>query len=271
MAHPPYIEAPTVRIVEQPVSGGIDISSFEHLLQGVSVQTPRSRVKGILPRIGAGSDDHTIEQYNFGQAVDYTLFVPFSDEQEKINPQKFIEDPSQYEEGSVAEGFSYDGVIEPFVIRDDATFLTTESPIAHSVKGQLMIGNEDSWGNTDQIMQFISLKFASVVEPYEDSDDRFGVLLTASVKLPGFITDLRRTMDPFDESAIFSASLVPNGDTFDAGGNLSSINAALLAMTGTIDDDFRPVGHKSAAAGWTYDNNPAGTDSIAFGGLSRTS
>lgn len=273
MAIEPYIEAPTIRTTEQPASGGIDTSAYDHLLQGVSVNKSKKQVKGVLPKIGAGTEDHQIAQFNFGQPKDFEENTQFDDTQQKVDPQKYLEDPTQFDPNTVGENFSLDGAIEPLTIRDVASFESIESPFtAHSVKGALMHGNEDIVHRTDVMQQFIPLPriAPTAVEPYEDSDDHFGVELTGSVSLPGFLTDIVRVTHAFDDSRIHTASLVENGDSFDENGNLLSINAAILAMTGTVEDDMRPIDHKSAAAGFTYDNNPAGTDSLAFGGLDRT-
>ncbi len=265
MAIDPFIDrgrhnVETRRTTTQPVSGGYDISSYEHLLQGVSVATDRARVAGLLPKIGAGTIDHQIPQINFGQPKDHEENTAFDDTQQKLRAKEYLEDPTQFNPNTVGEGRSMDGAIEPLDIRDVATFESIDSPfIARSVKGVLEGGNQDIFGAHDVQMQFIPLPFlsATIVEPYEDSDDRIGTLLTASVVLPGFLTNLRRIIHPFDDSTILSGTLVGDAD----------IDAVLLTMTGSVDDDFRPRFHKSAAAGFTYDNNRPGTDSIAFGGL----
>lgn len=265
----PFVEAPTVRTTTQPASGGIDLSAIEHVIQGHAVTDIKKRSKGILPRMNSGRVDHVIEELNFGQSKTFDDGLPFVDTQQKIDAQKYIENSSQFDGITVGEFFEKDGAIEPLFIRDVINFVNVEVPfISHIVRGTLEDGNEDILRHTDRKLQFVEIADPSVVEPFLDSQEHFGVDLAGSINMPGFVADERRVISPFDESTAGSGSLVPNGDTLTETGDLSSINAALQAMTGPIDDDIRPRGFKSAAAGFIYsNNNTLGTDSIAFGGL----
>ena len=99
------------------------------------------------------------------------------------------------------------------------------------------------------------------VSPFVDATEALGAL-GGDITMPGFFPDDEVKLYPFDDSKRLNRSYV-------SGSHLGDIEAALLVLTGSDSDSFSPDGYKSAAGGFTYDNNPEGTDSLAFGGLKR--
>lgn len=261
MAISPFIEGKQISTTVIRNSGSINISVVQNVLQGIEKKN-KFKYKGILPIIGTDSEDNTIKQICFGQEKDWDDSVPFSDKA-ALTTKAYLENSNSSTEFFVpSEGFNYSGIIEPLVIRDAATLSSIEgSHIAHSVKGIFCNGNTNIYLASDQIQQFIPFKNPLIVEPFEDCDDRMGNLLTASVKLPGFISDLQRKNHPFDETNFSKRNV--------------SLSASLMftatnAMTGSKDDGFIPANTKSASAGFTYYGSKLGTDSIAFGNLLRS-
>lgn len=268
MSITPFIEAPAIRTRPQPVSGGINISSYEHLLQGVEVKNIKNRSKGSLPKIGAGTIDHTIEQVIFGQSSDYPFGLSFNDTKQKIYAQDYLENRIQYNSASLDEGFSTDGVIEPLDIRKVIKG-TTVGITAHVTNGTLAQGNTNKFNASDTVSNFILVPQVSgpIPSPFIDNGSHVGSNIQYSVIIDGDRTNLKTVISAFNEQDINSFRTVSDSDTLDSAGNLSSIDNALLFMTGAVDDSLIPHNHKSANAGFVYNTNYAGTDSLAFGGF----
>jgi hypothetical protein len=250
MAISPYIEAPTVRTTQQPVSGGIDIRSYERLTQGISRKNKRRQLSSILPLMGSGREDFTIEQINFGEEAEFESGTPYSD-RGKVTAQAYLENPSQFEDLSVGDFLPIEGSIEPLVIRDEAGFRSIEDPIAHKVRGAVMAGNIDFENKTDLVLSYFEIENLTNFDYYLDSFEMFGDIL-----LPGFIGEGERKIVPFSDSKVDDRFLTSDGE----------INGVLLAMTGSVDDHFLLDRTKAATSGFVY-SNKEGTDSIAFGGF----
>lgn len=246
----PFVEAPTIRTVPQPVSGGIIIDT--RTAQGVSVRNPIKRQTSLLPQANSGRTDFVVECLNFDQSPAIDKTTPFSD-RENITAVRYLQDKTQFATPiQVGDFLPNDGALEPLTIRDVASFKTTESPVAHRVRGTLMCGNEDKFGNAEIKGSFIEFEKNSDFVPYND-------VVTGSLVVVGFTKDANDDKTrPFDDSEPDTRFLTNNG----------SINAQLLAMTGSIDDDFRPLNTKAATSGFVY-SNLEGTDSLAFGDLLR--
>ena len=267
----PFVEAGTVRTVEQPVSGGQDTTAIDKFRQGVNVKTERHRSDGVLLRASTTRNfNHQIEINLVGQdGIFSNDMTPFSDG-EKYDPVQYINSrENAAADLPVGDGpIGFDGVIEPFTIRDIVDRNTVEAPfLSKTVRGELMDGNEGVLRKSDRVLSFVPLVFAPVVVPFVDSGEIFGDE-PGAIRIPGFIDDRERTVNAYDDgdqSTLYSGA--PGNDRLT---NNDAINAALRLMTGSYDQDMRPYNHKSATAGFVYNNTPAGTDSIAFGGLKRS-
>lgn len=251
----PFIEAPTVRTTIQPVSGGIAVDYST--AQGTSFSNPNLRQTTLLPQINSGKTNFVVECLNFGittTPVDETK--PF-DDRERITAEAYLRDPDQFGfPVFVGDYLPMDGAIEPLTIRDVATRETIEEPVSHRIRGSLMCGNEDNFDGADVKSSFISYYRNIDFVPFEDSSDTTANNL---IVISGFIGDaLADKIDPYDDSVLDTRFLTNN----------TSINAQLLLMTGSFDDDFRPLNSKSSTSGFIY-SSQAGTDSLAFGGLLR--
>lgn len=251
----PYIEAPFIRTTTQPVSGGIDISAFEQQAQGVSVRNKIKRNASLLPQMGTGKEDFTLTKINFSQSERFEETISFSD-RERVISEKYILDPNQFGDTVVVGDYRpIDGALEPFTIRDVASFSSIESSVGKSTKGSLMDGNIDKFGRSDVKNSFFAIVQTDDFDFFLDSADTI-----SNIVLPGSLGNGERKINPYDDSFI---------DTkFLASSENGELNAALLAMTGSIDDNFLPDNSKASTSGFVY-SNKEGTDSLAFGGLMR--
>lgn len=258
MSFEPFIEGEE-NVVIRPVSGGINLSVISNVLQGIDKRN-KYRFKGILPILGTGEEDNEIKDLYFGHGKDYDDSVPFSDKFEPTSLE-YKNSPDSFSNFSFSEGLSIEGVIEPLTIRDLATLDGIEGRfVARTIKGEFENINLDIYGASDQIKQFKEIKLPTVVEPYEDSSDYLGTLISGSIKIPGYVSDLRRKCSFFNESSVDSRNRTNN----------SSINTTLNAMTSSYDDSLVPNSYFSTCAGYTYFSSSFGTDSVAFGNLRRS-
>ena len=252
----PFIEAPPIRTVRATSgSGGSNISSFEHLAQGVSVRNPMRIATSVIPFMYAGGDlDSNIERLDFSSNEAFDPCAKFSDSQ-KIIPENLIQNRNQFGNTIfVGDYWPEDGVIEPLTIRNLATREIQEDLVPHVIKSSLMDGNINSFGESNVVSSFKEIKANSDFSLFKE---RYGYAANGLIILDGFIMS-----HSLDKIEIFSEVSVENlfltSDT--------EINKQLLLMTGSIEDDFRKRGEKSAVCGFVYQTN-IGTDSIAFGGL----
>lgn len=250
----PYVESPTIRTTTQPVSGGISIDT--RTAQGTSFRNVNLRQTTLLPQVNSGESDFSVECLNFGVSTPIDGTTPFADKS-NVTALSYIQDPDQFQDDFlVGDYLPKNGVLEPLIIRDAATLNTIESPISHRVRGAIMCGNEDNSNGSDlKGSSFLYEKNADFV-PFEDAVETaaFGTIV-----IVGFVSEAEddKTL-PYDDSEIDTRFLTGN----------PSINTQLLLMTGSYDDDFRPLNSKSSASGFVY-SNKEGTDSLAFGGLLR--
>jgi hypothetical protein len=241
--------------VEQPVSGGIDISSFERLAQGTSVRNKLKRNASLLPQMGTGESDFSVDKINFDQSKPFEDGEPYSD-RERVTSEKYLQDPTQFGDTIMVGDFHpIDGAIEPLIVRDDARFTLSQTPIGRSIKGALMDGNTDRFGKSDVKNSFFELSQTDAFDYFLDSSSIF-----ADIVLPGASSDAERRINPFDDSGIHDKFLVSSEN--------AEINSAILAMTGSVDDNFLRDNTKASTSGFIY-SNKEGTDSLAFGGLLR--
>jgi len=251
----PYVEAPTIRTTTQPVSGGIVID--RRTAQGASFRNPNLRNTTLLPQINSGRTDFVIDCFNFGPRPFVDESVPYSD-RERLTALAYIQDPNQFGYPlQVGDFLPNDGALEALVIRDVATRDSIELPVSHRVRGSIMCGNEDNFNGSDIKGSYYLYDANSDFVPFEDAAE---TAASGTIVIVGYIAEaLNDKVEPFDDSELDARNLTNNSD----------INAQLLLMTGSADDDFRPLNTKAATSGFVY-SNKEGTDSIAFGGLSAS-
>lgn len=267
MAFDPFIEG-FIPPTRPTVTSGSDISVIEHLLQGVSIRTGRQRTKGILPIMGSGRTDHVVERNAYGQPKNFKDDEPF-EEIDRFDPVVYITVsgslmfPRILSNVSLKDPEQLDGAIEPLVIRSRASLRSIDFPFeSHDVRGELQDGNTDVFMKVSRIVQFVDLTQPLQIEPFIDASEGMGTQ-GGDITLPGFAAEDEKKLEPFDESRRLNKTYVSGSLTDPA------IEGAILSLTGTNTDSFILDGHRSMGAGFTFDNNPEGTDSLAFGGFKR--
>jgi hypothetical protein len=257
----PFIEAPTIRTIEQPAFDGISIDMGT--AQGISFRNPLLRQVTILPQINSGRTDFVVDCFNFGFDTPNDSTKPFLDK-ENWTAEKYLQDPSQF--GSplfLGDYLPNNGALEPLTIRDVAARKGISSP--HKIRANICGGNEDSFDGSDLIVSHVLYKKNDDFVPFEDSSSSIGLTV-----LLGTVLDPKKDkIQPFSDDDLNSKrrflSEIANNS------NLSSLFDGLLDMTGSADDDFRPLNSKASTSGFIYgiSNSSLGTDSLAFGGLLR--
>ncbi len=258
----PFVEEEPDRLTTQPVSGGIDISDIEHITQGVSVNGLRQLAKGTIPRLGSVFENHITPNLNYGQSEKRNEIIPYVDKGQFMAVE-FLQDESSTKQAGLSDGVQLDGSIEPLTIRTEAEFTSIENPfIARSFSAQLSSGNEDIKKASGQQQQFIPIRVPLITEAFEDSTEYFAAQEAGGlIMAPGFIFEPREIIHPFVEEEYIRLDQKLTND--------SEINGVLLQMTGSAQDNLIPPNHKSSGAGITYFNTPNGTDSLAYGGLTK--
>ncbi len=279
MAIKPYAEAPVDRTMPQPLSGGIGTSGYDQYRQGVSVRTQRELYSGMSPKMFPswqetpnGEQGSTV----FGQPRPFKPNVPYQD-LSKFNPVEFVQFAGGFDKSqiypqilwnaSLTDPYQLDGAIEPLTIRNAVTLMLVEgTPPAHRISAELLDGNADERGKTSQVVQVYDYRSPLVVKPFIDYPEYFGQTALTSIPLPGVISMNEQVLRPFvdttfDYRSVYDSPFYENNIGAD-------MAAAITAMSGSFDTLLRS-NQVSATAGFVYDNNPLGTDSLAFGGLKR--
>tara|TARA_B100000700_G_scaffold322643_1_gene424640 strand:+ start:8497 stop:9444 length:948 start_codon:yes stop_codon:yes gene_type:complete len=291
---PPSVGVSSSFSLINTAAGGMKTAKIDRFRQGINVSSRRyvrrnspttvidtgnTAVIGALPILTSRgidseqfSDVHSIEIRDFGQPKLFEDHEPFEDMATmKINskivsgitsayggPIAFLEDSGQQQYPVIMLNVSMkypdqmDGVIEPLAIREIISNRSAETPfIAHRVRAHLMDGNIERNYGTDMISQTISLTGSIQTDPFIDAAEiAMSDGSTFSLFAQGYSSDLKRLSAPYiDNRESFCKILVGSGT---------------IRELGLIDSN-----HKSAGSGFTYGNNPEGTDSIAFGGLKR--
>ena len=177
-----------------------------------------------------------------------------------------------------------DGAIEPLIIRKKIDGSSLEMPFyAHDVRASLG-GMTDPWLRSMQIVAGWDLDEPTAgAAPFLDSPEMFATLwttasvaasedppaaayktytLTPYVDMPGSFSTAFATIEPFvdymnDREKEYTTNAVS-----------TEISDILIASGSFEDADIRTY-DKMAPAGFVFDNNPIGIDSIAYGGLKK--
>lgn len=242
------------------VTGEIDTSNVDYMRQGVELQLPKHFVQGVV-KIWSGFPDHKLPQLEFGELETPVEGLSPFDERQKLDPVQFVRAGDQrasFETFPVPIDL-IDGALDPFGSRDRSRFGFPRDP--KGTRGTLMSGNEDDRGNADVVSSDHDSppKFDSI-DPFYDDPSRTNV----------YFYQLSVPLRPKRVSVAYSDNLSPNpGLVMPA----SSSNEFYVARSALVPGDFLlsrvPTGRMSAGAGFTYDSAPAGTDSLAFGGLTH--
>jgi len=230
-----------------------------------------------------------MEIQNLGQAKVFNDDVPYT-EMQKFNSVAYLTDdtgamvyPYVGSNPAAKDPYQADGVIEPlYQIRDSLSLMSIDFPfLAQGVRGTIQGEyTTDSHGGGIAIKQQIN-EVSSSLSPYEDNTEYFGpapysitdsegnTAMTGSIPLPGWLTDQQSQIDPWVDNTAMGIYTDELSLIARSGDVLQDFITALDVMSGTNTQSMFDRHHRSSASGFTYDNNPLGTDSIAFGGWKK--
>lgn len=247
-------------------TAGYNTSEIDQFRQGVEIRNSRDRYNGIF-KISAGTEDHVIEESVFGQVFPFEEGLPF-EEKDRLTQCIILSGSNNIGQSELDSNFLDDsqlnGTLEPLNIRDVATFSSIESPfVAHSIKGHLQEGNEQNlFGGSDTIIQFVEIKTASISDPYLDSSELFVSGSAVSISTPGPFFGAEKIINAYNETIRLRPALIT---TSSMSNDMISVLAS--SSNNSIAEELFPLGYISAAAGWNFEGNQIGTDSISFGGM----
>lgn len=248
-------------------SSSIDTSAFDAYRQGVEITQLKYFDAGIV-KISAGEPGHVLRKNRFGMDKNFRP-EPTFEELDYFNPVFFLKaqalaDPLLLNiitfpiitgDNDQIENYYFDGIIEPFPIREVASFFSIEVPfVARTIRGTLMGGNSDQTWASDRVV---------TVDYYEPEKQQIEYLDLVDIidghPLNGFFRFDKSKTRPFDDARY------PRNTTLSTN-YTGSMNAALSLMTGSTDN-YISFKQKSATSGFVFANTPLGTDSLAFGGM----
>ena len=296
---PPSVGVSSSFKILNTAAGGMKTAKIDIYRQGVSITSRRyirrdspstvnvsgqTATIGSLPVLTSNGMDgetleeiHAIEVRDFGQPKLFVDHEPFEDMASmKIHTRissditsayggaiAYLNDTNQQLYPVILSNVSMkypdqmDGVIEPFPIREVISNRSAETPfVAHRVRADILDGNiEESYGS-DRVTQIMSVTASQQIDPFIDSAEiAMADGGTFTLFAPGFTSDLQRILPPFL-------------DRGSPGAEGKERFCKILVGTGSLRDlGLIDSHHKSAGSGFTYGNNPEGTDSLAFGGL----
>lgn len=247
---------------------GSDTSAFDRFRQGVETKDLFDRRRS-LPILRPEAGSFFITSSVYGQARTYSDSTPYADIVD-FDPVVFIQDelgtqmfPAIVSNINIQDPSQLNGVFEPLAIRSKTANTSIDYPYeAHDIRASLAGGSENPFAQSSiKIEQTYNSNLSgSVVIPFIDSGDYFGLSLTGSVFLPGEISFVTPRLDAYTDME--KVTFTRLGVTLTS----NDIIDALRKMSGSTDN-FLPDNTRVKGAGFTYGNNVAGTDSIAFGGL----
>lgn len=263
-----FDEGPRIRqvILNSVNTSSISTTDIDAYRQGVELTQQKHFDAGTV-KIHAGTPGHIMLKNQFGmnrnfrqeptfEELDYFDPVYYITAQHELSPLLFsvITFPIITGNNDQLENYVFDGVIEPFPIREIASFFTIEVPFqARSIKGGLMSGNEDTTRATEQIL---------TVDAYEPTHEQVNYLdlvdmIGNTIPLNGFFRHDKSPLSPFSDTRY-----PRNAELSTTYSN--EMNGALSVMSGSTDN-YINFKQKSSTSGWTFSNTPVGTDSLSFG------
>jgi len=284
-----FDEGPKIQFIKQVYVEGefhntssistIDIDGYR---QGVELTLQKHFDAGTV-KIHAGEPGHMLRKTNFGMGETTYSKIPF-EEVDYFDPRNFISlqenDPAFYRninaspiitnDNNSIENYIFDGAIEPFSIRSRVAFFSVDAPYEmHEIKGTVMNGNSDDFGGSDTIQNVFVNDVSGRYEsgPFKDHNidmvsfarNRQTIsFIGASV---GFFNSEKSKIIKFVDKRYVRNTV--SDQTYDP-----DMTAALSLMSGSSDNYVNTtINEMAATAGWLYDNSVAGTDSLAFGGM----
>jgi hypothetical protein len=291
-----FVEAPPNLKKIVPInSSSINTKEVDFYRQGVEI-TQDTHVLGSF-KISAGTAGHIVQPNSFGIVNTDVISENYNKDLDYFDPVYYVKAqipgadfskiftfPIVISEASQSDNFSFNGIIEPLSIRAQASFSSIEFPYeSHRTRGEMMGGNCDPWfGSSDRILtvdflpsklaepKLISGSFGDVtvsVRAFENKDsylDSYSVVTASAPLQPrGYVDPALNHLSAYDDSKIYIKNLGMSAATHGQ----DMFDFFIGAVTSSIDSNYVVPGKKSATAGFIYDFNDLGTDSIVYGGM----
>jgi hypothetical protein len=163
-----------------------------------------------------------------------------------------------------------DGAIEPLIIRSKIDNTSIEAPFfAHDFRADL-------GGMIDPFRRSMILTYGWDLDeptkgaaPFLDSVEQFGTSgsvapfwTSGSIDLPGAFSDNFAVIEPY-------VDYLNDRDKEYTTNNISAIISSVMIHSASFEDADMRTHDKMAHAGFVFDNDPIGIDSIAYGGLKK--
>lgn len=269
-----YNEAPAEIVNPIPVNtSSIQTTQIDQFRQGVEITQNKHTIGNV--KIYAGTPGHFVKPLCYGisgneivglnSCVDLDYFNSVSYVSSQVNvlyPEEVLTFPIVIN-GNDEVDFTFNGIIEPFTIRNLADFKSTEFPYEfRTYRGSLESGNDSPFNlSNDQVLSVDYWEIKENVSWYLDSYSAIDPSGSYFQPIPHANGDLNK-ISAFDDAKIyiktFGISEISMGEDM--------LNAILIMSSST--SNYVPPGKKTATAGFVFDNTGyAGIDSIAFGGM----
>lgn len=261
-------------------SGSIDTSQIDAWRQGIEISDIKHFDAGIV-KIHAGEPGHVLPQKHIGYGTSFRADEDVWSEVDLFDPVLFIKaqgDGDQFISSSVtitwpivtkdydaSDNFEFDGVIEPFTIRAQASFFSIDMPWeAHAPRAALMGGNLDPLRASSRIETVDYFNPEAEYIGYLDLVDMLG-----NVPLNGFFRSEQTPLQPFVDQRLPRDIPLSENYSEQLGAALSKVYVSgSESITYKSTDSYVKYNQISATAGFTFDaTQGVGTDSLAFGGL----
>lgn len=258
----PEIKRSIVGINSSSINPSTNVDTWR---QGVEITQLKHHDAGFV-KITAGEPGHIIRQTLFGVGKSHLPDTTYKD-LDLFNPVTYIQSqksdllktgfsaysfPIVTSDFSQADNFLFNGVIEPFPIRQNLSFSNLEFPYNfRTIVAHILGGNLDHTLASDRIVSIDYYDVSKQQRPYKDM-----VGLFANKPLAGVFEKKKAPLGPFDDGFLNMRSGLGEFNTLRE-----------LKIVNTPDNSFISNKKRSATAGFDYNNNASiGTDSIAFGG-----
>lgn len=255
-------------------------ASFDAYRSGVNILNSAQWAAGIV-KISAGTPGHIIEPLCLGvnkvsilSADAFVEIEPFNpvifvgvQHEGIVYPEEVFTFPIVTSDNNQSENYILNGIIEPIPIRSVVSNFSINAPFEpQGVRGGVGNGNEDHRLSADQVLTVDyyepqkenAAAFLDSGETLDIRDDE-GKILVPGISIGYFYLNPNVSSPFVDE--VLARDVVEGtsyaNDLIEAIAHLSSSTATYITRK-----------QRSASTGFMYDNvNPAGTDSIAFGGM----
>jgi hypothetical protein len=255
--------------VTSSLSGAINTTAIDPFAQGVEI-TNQARYDAGLAKIWSGDPGHILKKSVFGQDKNFFPGTTFAD-QDLFDPTQFLVAQEQdsplwfniltfpiiTRDNDQLENYTFNGIIEPFPIREVVAFFSINVPFeAHTIRANLVGGNENQLNGSDRVL---------TVDYFDPRHQTIGFLdmvdMIQNHPLNGFYRFEFSPLAPFIDQKL-NRNTSANDHLEDA-----ILIDSMDHMSGNTDN-YVSYDQRSATCGWSYDNNAAiGTDSLPFGGM----